>query len=149
MVNIYFRPFNGAEDWKWINDILPLKWCEDTTAIMAVDADTHTVVGAGVMDNWTHNSVQAHLILTSPMVLRAPFLECLFGYAFLEVGVKYVYALVPGDKKKALRLNKRLGFETKCVMPEGFAPGIDYILMGMSRESCTVLPKETKKQEAA
>jgi hypothetical protein len=140
-MNIKFREFR-SEDWVWVNAQIPILQVEDTTGIMAVDTSTGELVGACILDNWTKNSVQAHFMVSSPLVLKHGFLQECFGYVFSYSNLKYMYGLVPGDNKHAIRLNKHMGFIEKVRLDEAWAPGVDYVLMQLTKETCKYLPKE-------
>ena len=112
-MNVIFRPFT-PNDWKWVNEQIPLLWVEDTSGIIAVDTDTGEPVGATIFDNWTQNSVQTHFIITSPMVLKHGLLEESYGYIFGFLGKKYMYGLVPGDNEAALKFNTKMGWTEKA-----------------------------------
>jgi hypothetical protein len=135
-MNIELRTFHGPSDWAWCNLQVGIKRCEDTTGIMAVDLDTNETVGACIMDNWTANSVQCHLMLTTPMLLRHKFLDCCFDFMFNSMGVNRVYGLVPANIEKAVKLNTHMGFTVKARLEEAFEVGVDYLLMEMKRENC-------------
>jgi hypothetical protein len=59
---------------------------------------------------------------------------------FNEVGVSKVYGQVPSDRLKALKFNKHIGFTEKFRLEEAHAPGVDYIIMELTRENCMNLP---------
>ena len=139
-----FIMFDRQRDWGWVNQQVGIKWCEDTNGIMAVDVDTNTMVGGFMMDNWTGNSVQCHFMLTSPLVLKHGFLECCTNFVYNVCDVARVYALVPANNAKAIKLNLHMGFTEKARMEEAFEKGVDYLLMEMKRENCLHLPKQEK-----
>ena len=143
-MNVEFRMFNYHTDWDWCNQQVGIKWCEDTNGIMAIDMDTNTTVGGFMMDNWTANSVQCHFMLTSPLVLKHGFLECCAEFVYTVCKVERVYALVPANNEKAIKLNLHMGFTEKARMEEAFEKGVDYLLMEMKQENCIHLPKPEK-----
>ena len=135
---VRFRRMDCAIDWAWINEALPILHVEDTTGIVAVDVDDKPLA-ACVMDNWTANSVQCHLLILDSTVLRHGFLETCFDYIFNINGRKVVYGLVPGDNEKALKLNDHLGFTEKCRFEGAFEDGVDYVILELKRENCKYL----------
>ena len=141
-MKIDFRLFHGPDDWGWCNQQVGIQRVEDTTGIMAIDAETNTTVGACIMDNWTQNSVQCHFMVTSPMVLRHDFIECCLDFMFNVQGVTRVYGLVPANNKKAVKLNTHIGFTIKARLEEAFEIGVDYLLMELKRENCTYIERE-------
>ena len=138
---IQFRAFDGPSDWAWVNDQVGILQVEDTSGIMAIDAATKQTVGACILDNWTSNSVQAHFMVASSMVLRHGFLEECFDYIFNHSDKKFIYGFIPGDNEKALKLNRHTGFTELLRLPEAFKDGVDYVVMEMKRENCKYLPK--------
>jgi hypothetical protein len=145
-MRIVYTPFNFRRDWKWVNDQIPILYCEDTAGIMAMDADQRVPVGACLMDNWTNNSVQCHFMLTTPMLLKHGFLEECFGFIFKNQNVNFVYGLVPANNDKAVKLNTHMGFTVKTRLEEAYDVGTDYLLMQLKREDCKYI---TELREAA
>lgn len=141
-MKIYLRELHGPSDWGWINQQVGIIQCEDTTGIIAIDLDTNTTVGACVMDNWTPNSVQAHFMVSTPLVLRHGFIEDCFDFVFNVKQCRYMYGLVPANNEKALKLNKHMGFTERLRLPEAYADGVDYVVMEMKKENCKYLPAE-------
>ena len=146
-MRVAFRAFHGPSDWAWIkSQINPLQ-VEDTSGIIAINADTGAHVGACVLDNWTYNSVQAHFTVTSSMVLRHGFLQECVNYVFNVAGKSAVYGFVPASNTKAIKLNTHMGFTEVFRIPEGFGEGVDYIAMQMLKENCRVLPDTSEDLE--
>ncbi len=139
-MKIYFRALHGPSDWGWVIQQLPVLRVEDTSGIMAINEETNTTIGAVVFDNWTANSVQAHFIITDPMLLRHGFLEEVADYVFNVADRKYMYGMVPGNNDKALRLNKHLGFTEILRLPDAYADGIDYVVVELKKENCKHIP---------
>ena len=140
-MKIDFRLFHGPSDWGWVNTQVGILRCEDTTGIMAIDAEKNETVGACIMDNWTQNSVQCHFMVTSPFVLRHGLLECCFGFMFGTQNVKYVYGLVPANNIKSVKFTKHIGFTIKTRLDEAYEDGVDYLLMELKRENCRFMPQ--------
>lgn len=117
-----------------MNKYLPILYVEDTEGIVAIN-DEGELLAAVVYDNYTRQSVQCHHLIRSPMVLRHGWLDLIHHYAFVRLGVKSLYGLVPGNNDKAIRMNKRMGFTEKCRMEEAFSPGVDYVVMELKAEN--------------
>ena len=145
-MQVAFRAFHGPTDWAWISQHIKPLQVEDTSGIMAVNAETGATVGACVLDNWTFNSVQAHFAITSSMVLRHGFLQECVNYVFNVAGKRAMYGFVPGSNEKAIKLNTHMGFTEVFRIPEGFGEGVDYIAMQMLKEDCKVLPKTAQEK---
>lgn len=147
-MKLEIRAFHGPVDWAWVNQQVPILRVEDTTGLMAVDVETNETVGACVLDNWTNNSVQAHLMITSPLVIKHKFLQYIGEYLYGECGLKYIYALVPGDNEKALRLDKHMGFRELLRMPDAWEDGIDIVVLVMTAEECNVYTPQALGEES-
>lgn len=137
-MNPAFRALNIPLDWPWIESVLPLHRVDDTSGIVAVDLDTAANVGACIMDNWSANSVQAHIIVTNPLLLRHGFLELITGLVYEDMGCKYIYGQVPSNNTKALKLNTHMGFKEVARLKEAYADGVDYVIMEMHRDDCKI-----------
>jgi len=131
------RPLSGELDWGWINRALPIMQVEDTSGLVAIS--DNKPVGALILDNWTETSVQGHFYIKDPMVLRSDFLEYCCDYVFNVRDRKALYALVPGNNEKALKLDVHMGFTEKCRFEGAFAEGVDYVIMELKRENCKYL----------
>lgn len=139
-MNIVVRDLIGENDWPWVNRQVGILQCEDTQGLVALDADLgYERVAACILDNVTQTSVQAHFMITSPMVLRHGFLQKCFNHVFTTLGKKVMYGLVPADNEKALRLNKKMGFTEAIRLKEAYTAGVDYVLMELRKENCKYL----------
>ena len=145
-MKVLFRAFHGPTDWDWIRQRIGALQVEDTSGIMAVNADTGETVGACIMDNWTYNSVQAHFAVTSSVILRHGFLQECVNYVFNVAGKRAMYGFVPASNTKAIKLNTHMGFTEVFRIPEGFGKGVDYIAMQMLKEDCKVLPDTVQEK---
>ena len=125
------------------------KPCADTRGILAVE-DGH-IKAFCVFDSWTRTSVQAHIHIENPMVIRRGFLHEIARYVFKDCDRRVMIGLVPEDFDHALRFNRRIGFEEVCTIPDAYDVGIGYVVMKMTRESCRWLeaPNGRKEQRTA
>jgi RimJ/RimL family protein N-acetyltransferase len=135
-MNIQFRAFVGEYDWGWVQLHQPILRVEDTGGIMAVDLDKQETIGAVIFDNWTENSVCAHMIITKPMLLRHGFLEECFDFAFNVSGRKVMTGLVNSDNIKAQKLDEHIGFKEIARLHDGWKDGVDIIMYEMRKEDC-------------
>lgn len=135
------RKFNGARDWGWITEHVPMKRVEDTCGFIMFKKGKH--VAAIVFDNFLHNCVSATIIVQDPMALRHGILEQAFEFAFSFAHKEWMYVLVAANNTKSLKLAKHLNFVEKTRMPDAFADGVDMILMSLHRDQCAfVQPKD-------
>jgi hypothetical protein len=129
-----------SEGWAWFNEHLPVLAVEDSRGIVA--KRNGVLVAGCIYDNWTTNSVQCHLLICDPLIIRHNWLQTIFSAAFGEHR-QYIYGLVPGNNAKALRLNVRMGFTVATALDEGFAPGVDYVIMQLKRKDCKYLTENS------
>jgi hypothetical protein len=141
-MKIQFRRFDGPTDWGFIQSQAPILRVEDTTGIMAIDEETNTTVGAAIMDNWTHNSVQMHFIVTNSMVLRHGFMEEIFDFIFNVKKLSYIYGMVRETNEKALKIDAHMGFVEVLRLPDAWAVGEDILVVELKKENCQYLPQQ-------
>lgn len=70
------------------------------------------------------------------MVLRWGLLKWAFRLVFVYNNRNLVTGLTPADNEKALRFNKHIGFREVYRVPEGYKPGVDYVLQEMTKAEC-------------
>jgi len=140
-MKVLFRRFEGPLDWGFVQKYAPILRVEDTTGIMAIDEDTNTTVGAAIMDTWTPNSVQMHLIAIDPLVFRHGFMEEVFDFIFNVKNLGYIYGMVRETNTKALKIDAHMGFREILRLPDAWAVGEDIIVVELKKEDCIYLPK--------
>ncbi len=87
-----------------------------------------------LFDQWTPNSVCVHSYIPEPRYLTKGFLREIFRYPFSNVD--WILGITPGDNKKALEFNQRIGFHRVYVLPSGFDKGIDTVMQAMHHTGC-------------
>lgn len=141
-MNIGFRFMDGATDWGWIRKHVEVLRVEDTSGIVAVDSNTGELLAACVLDNWTPNSVQCHLVIANPLVFKHGYAERVYGYVFNEKDISKMIGTVPSNNTKAIKLNKHFGFTELVCIADVFREGVGCVLMELKRENCKYLGKE-------
>lgn len=136
LVKIKYRAFKGDVDWGWVKQRLPLKQVEDTCGIMAIDTEMNTTVGACIMDTWTHTAVQVHLMMDSSMLIRHGFFEEIADFVYNHAERDLMIGLVPSDLDDAIALNKHVGFEEVCRIPNAVNFDTDMVVLTMTRDQC-------------
>jgi RimJ/RimL family protein N-acetyltransferase len=58
-----------------------------------------------------------------------------FDYPFIKLEKKVILATLDAENKEAIRLNRHLGFQDKCVIENAHENG-DLLIMTMKREDC-------------
>ena len=145
-MNMSMRAFVGQYDWGWVNEQVQILRSEDTSGMMAIDLDKNETVGAVIFDNWTPNSVTAHIMFTTPMVLRHGFLEEAFNFVFNTCDRKYVLGIVKSDNEKAQKFDENMGFVEQFRLKDGHCDGTDIIYYAMHRDDCKFLSKIKKAE---
>lgn len=106
--------------------------CSDTKGIIAeTPGRLHAFC---IMDSWTRTSVQAHLHIDNPMVIRHGFLHEVAQYVFITAERHVIIGLVPSDFDWALKFNRKIGFKELCTIPDAYDLDIGYTIMHMRRE---------------
>lgn len=132
-MRVKIRQFDGPTDWGWIKRHIPLTRVEDTCGFVAYEEDSGDQLACVIFDNFTYKTVQAHWIIERPIALRHELIEMALEFAFDRCHKDRIYGVVAANNKRARRLNSRLGFEEVFRMPEGYGPGIDYIVMELTK----------------
>ncbi len=140
-MNIYYRRLNREIDWRWFNLHLPIIECQDSQGIVAIDADTELPVAAVIVDNVTETSVQAHFMVTTPMVMRHGFLEEGCAYVFEGLKKQTMFAYVLENNEASLSITEKIGFEVVCHLENSFSEGVGYIVKRLEKEQCNFLPE--------
>lgn len=135
-MDVRFRGLQTEEDWRWVNSRTNAIWTATTTGIVAFDAETFQVAAMCVFDSWTANSVQMHMAIDKPMVLRHGLLEEVSEYVYVTSKRNIILAPVPADNKKALKLNSHIGMTTICVIKDGYEVGTDINILELRKEDC-------------
>lgn len=136
------RAFHGPSDWGWICQRVGMIRCQDTSGITFVDPEKNETVAMCVMDNWMPNSVQIHAASLGAHVMREHHEQIygeVFDYIFNARDKKHVYAWMLSDNAKVIKMAERVGLTEKMRLPDGYADGIDFIMMGISREEAAHL----------
>jgi hypothetical protein len=101
------------------------------------------------MDSWTKAGPQCHIAIDNPMCIRAGLLHRAFYYIHIFRNRPYAFGLVPSNHAKALKFDKKIGFEEVARVPDGYDDGVDYIVLRIKRENNRWISKDLKNKEAA
>lgn len=144
-MKVAFKRISCAEEWAWFNKLNPVTLVPDMTSIMAVDEESKEILACCVMDTWTESSCQVHFAIANPFVLRHGFFQEVSKFVFDTSGRLAMYGLVPADNKKALSVDKKIGFREITRLKDAFKRGVDYVLLEMRAEDCNFYDKEAIK----
>ncbi len=132
---MYFRPMTLDAEWTWMRDrARPLR-CEDSQGIVAYDGDG-LIAAAFVADSFNTDSCNVHIAIDRPLVIKYGFLHEIARHIFVTCDRQRMFGLVPANNEKALRLDTHMGFREVARVPDGYATGVDYVVLRMDRETC-------------
>ena len=100
------------------------------------------------MDSWTASGCQAHFAIDKPMCIRRGLFREVAHHVYVVCGRKYIFDLLPADNDRAYKFDLKMGFKEVSRVPDGYAEGVDYIVVRMSREENRWLPEEMRKEAA-
>ena len=115
-------------------------------AIEAID-DAGRILGMVGFDGWTPNAVSMHVALDSPIAARR-LLKVAFWVAFVDSKKGVVLGLVLSTNKRALKLDRHLGFTEIARIKDGWAVGVDTVVFQMRREECRWIDQLTDETRA-
>ena len=127
-----FVPLTTQEQWSWIHQRAYPVRCEDTGGIVAYDKGE--IQAICVFDSFTIDACSVHFAIDNPFVIRRGFLHEVARHLFINCDRKRLFGLVPSDNEKAYRFDLHIGFEEVARVPDGYAEGIDYLVLRMDRE---------------
>lgn len=133
--NFLFAPLDVHRDWPWISQQLHCHLVEDTGGLIAFDGDLKPVA-AMVADSFSTTSCCVHIVVRNPMVLRHGFFKLCAEALFDGWKRLVIIGVTPSDNKKALRLNKHLGWREIYRIRDGYKVGVDLVVQEMRREDC-------------
>ncbi len=107
-----------------------------------VDGETVAMVG---LDDWTENSVEAHIWLRDPHGFSKLFIREVFRHIFVVCKRGLVIVVIPCNNVASLEMNQRLGFRVNTYIKDGYAVGTDLAILELRREDCRWLGASSGK----
>lgn len=132
----------SREDFAWLEEHAGCALDEESSAVKAVDTRGR-IRGMVGFESWTHNSVQAHMAVDTPIAWRA-LLPAALGYVFEEAGRGVLLGVIPAYRRDSLRFAQHVGFEVTHRVRDGWAKGVDLLLLELRREDCRWLSSQGK-----
>lgn len=133
-MNIRFFPMELPAEWAWMQArAMPIA-CADSQGIVAYNGDQ--IVACCVADSFTRHGCNVHIAVDNPLVLRHGFLQEVSRHLYDTCGRHRLFGLVPATNEKALKFDQHIGFSEIARIPDGFADGVDYVVLCMEREQC-------------
>jgi len=129
-----FKALDTKREWDWIDQrCCPIR-DQYTTGVVAYDNKAE-ICAVFVCDGFTADACGVHLAIDNPFVLRHRFLEECLGYIFGQRGRKRCFGTVPANNRKALKFNTNIGFRQVNRIADGYATGVDLIIMRMDADN--------------
>lgn len=128
---IAFSPFKHLE---YARQALQVPLSSSTGGLVALD-DEDKPQGIVLLDNWTKTAVMGHIAIQHPMAMRKLPFEAM-DYVFNRCGKRMFIGVIPSDNVKSMKFHKHLGFSEIFRIPDGYAEGVDYVMVQMLREDC-------------
>jgi len=128
---ITFKALNHPAEWAFIKSRAFVKAMEDSQGIVAVDGDR--IVAVCVVDSFTNDKCNVHVAIDNPMVIRRGFFQEIAYHLFITCGCNRIFGLVPESNKKAVKMDKHMGFEEVGRIPHAFGEGDDCVVLCMEK----------------
>lgn len=124
-------------DLEWLVERTKCAVTRGMRAIKAVDASGR-IRGMVGYDGWTENAVTAHMAVDTAIAWRALIPAC-FEYPFLECGREVMLGIIPADNVKSWGMASSLGFRIVHRVRDGWAKGVELLLLELRRDDCRFL----------
>ena len=116
----------------------------DLKGVVSVDHRSE-IAGMVILDSWTENSVQAHIKVTNKMCMRTGgLLNEVARYVYDVAGVGLMLGFLRSDNPKAIEFDKKLGFIVEHTIKDGYAVGVDCVILSMTRDQCNYYPHQQR-----
>lgn len=103
--------------------------------------DVGKVLGGVLFTNYEYASVQIHVAGFDDRWLSRHLLFTAFDFAFNELKVVKILAMMKSTNKKALAFNRNLGFIDEAVIADVFVDA-DMVIRSMTKEQCKFLDRK-------
>ena len=130
-------------EWQWIKERARPILCEDMCGVVAYARDG-SIQGIVAADSFSVDGCNVHIAIDTPAALRAGLLHATADYLFNYRGRQRIFGLVPADNAQALKFDQHIGFVEEKRITNGYATGIDYVVLVMEREQCRWLREDRR-----
>lgn len=138
-----FDALKIARDWEWVSSRLHCHLVEDTGGLIAIDR-RGDYAAAVVADSFTATACAVHIVVANPFVLKHGFLHAAARMLFVNAKRHVIVGMTPANNEKAMRFNKRIGWQEIYRVRDGFEFGVDMVMFEMRREQCRWLPADKR-----
>ncbi len=131
----------------YVESVLLVPISKATRGIVAIDNEGQPC-GVCLADGWTHTACTTHVAIQKPMCLRKLFSE-FAEYVFVTCNKQMMIGIVESTHTKATKLDRHIGFKEIYRITDGYAPGVDQIILRLNKADCRFLHKDYRLQEVA
>lgn len=128
--------FDRSRVLEWAEARLPGIDMERAQGIGVADPKTGEMIAAAIFHNFRGHDVEIGFAADSPRWAQRGVVRAIFDYVFNQLGCVRVTTIIAETNNRALRLNDGLGFVREGRHPNGMAPGVAAISLGMQKEDC-------------
>jgi len=140
---IHFKALDTGQEWAWLQLKAGVIACQDSQGIVAYD-DTGAIAAICAADSFTTDACQVHFAIDRPIVIKYGFLHEIARHLFIACNRDRIFGLVPANNAKALKLDTHIGFREVARVPDGYAKGVDYIVLRMDRDTSPWLEQQRR-----
>jgi RimJ/RimL family protein N-acetyltransferase len=138
-----FIPLDVVRDWAWITAHVNCHLVEDTGGLVAIDRHGE-YAAAMIADSFTDTACATHITVVNPFVLRHRFLQAAAHMLFLNAKRHVIVCMTAANNEKAMRFNRRIGWQEIYRVRDGFQFGVDMVMFEMRREQCPWLSADKR-----
>lgn len=142
-----YEAFDACKHRVYINSVLLVPISAATRGIVAID-DKGVPCGVCLADGWTHTACTTHVAIQNPMCLRKLFHE-FAEYVFVTCEKQMMIGVVESSHTDATKLDRHIGFKEIYRITDGYAPGVDQLILRLNKADCRFLHKDYRLQEVA
>jgi hypothetical protein len=106
--------------------------------------DGDQILGGFVLCHYLGNSMMAHMACEDKRWLSKDLLWLPCHYAFVQLGCGKVLGPMRSDNHRAISIALRAGWTLETVIRDVYAPGVDMMLLVMTKDTCRWLAYEPK-----
>jgi hypothetical protein len=126
---------------------VPLQVTDDFQALGVV-RDGH-LIAVVAFNTFCGRTCSMHVAGDGGHWVNRELLKASFAYPFKQLDLVSVLSPVAADNERGLKFEKHLGFEEVLRVPEGWAHGVDLVLLELQRARCRWIEGEANEQQAA
>ena len=140
---ITMKALTRPEEWAWFVERTHVIRCEDTQGICAYRSGK--LVAMAVFDSFSVDACSVHMAVDNPMAIRHGFLEAIAYHAYVICGRTRLFGLVPDNNRRAIKLDKHIGFKEVARIPHAVSEDVGYIVMELHKRDCRFLSEEMRR----